>query len=380
MDIKFLTQENEIQKLYSKFGLVVPVGDLETGKVPAIQPLPSTSTQTSITFNYNIISGSDVYMISAGVWRWEDVAEEYDPENQNPDPNCPGSDYGCTPPLQYFDIPAQKGVVSIEVTDLEYNSGPYLCCILVANESGSIAVYSKADLVQYTDWATANEVLEGNKFIGEDGQEAVGTYIAPEPVLGTLNVTENGTYTPDEGVDGYSEVTVDVSTGASNYLELQLEPAWEDAFHNKFPFGGYILLNLNDLTIPEGGTYSGNTPKDCVADIEFIKCYLDAQHSDSFSVYCSAYNGILNEPRQIGNAFITSNDTVIIPCCAGSFDVDPDTGEQTIPQYDFIPCGQTELTGDFEVYAVKDVDMNTGSPMYEVVATGTYFIPATQSC
>ena len=32
-------------------------------------------------------------------------------------------------------------------------------------------------------------------------------------VLETLTVTENGLYTPDDGVDGYSTVTVSVSTG-----------------------------------------------------------------------------------------------------------------------------------------------------------------------
>lgn len=359
MDIKFLTQENEIQKLYSKFGLVVPVGDLSNTKAPAIQPLPAQATQTSVTFSFNVMSGSEITSIYYEVWNDKQFSEE---------------------PYSYGDLTPQKGVVNITLDNLDYNSGPYICYFTVSNGAGETTTQKTVYLQQYTNWATADEVLLGNKYIGEDGQEAVGTYVAPAPVLSTLNATENGTYTPDEGVDGYSEVTVDVSTGASNYLELQLEPAWEDAFHNKFPFGGYILLNLNDLTIPEGGTYSGNTPKDCVADIEFIQCYLDAQHSDSFSVYCSAYNGILNEPRQIGNAFITSNDTVIIPCCAGRFDVDPDTGEPTIPQYDFIPCGQTELTGDFEVYAVKDFDMSTSVPVYEVVATGTYFIPATQSC
>lgn len=160
MDIKFLTQENEIQKLYSKFGLVVPVGDLETGKAPAIQPLPAQATQTSVTFSFNVMSGADITAIEYKVNDGEAVS-----------------------------VTPQKGVVTVELSDLEYNSGPYEIELTVTNETGDTSVTQTADLVPYTDWATADEVLEGNKFIGEDGQEAVGTYV-PEGGLENQAILE----------------------------------------------------------------------------------------------------------------------------------------------------------------------------------------------
>lgn len=191
MDVKFISQDNEVQKLYAKFGMVVPVGDLSTGKAPAIQPLPSTSTQTSVTAQFNVMSGADISALSYTVNDGEAVS-----------------------------ITPAKGVVTITLTDLEHNSGPYEIEITAVNENGSTSASVDTDLVHYTNWATPDEVLLGNKYIGEDGQEHTGEYecpTCPEPVLETVPVTPTTsaqTITPSTGYDGIGTVNVSAVTSA----------------------------------------------------------------------------------------------------------------------------------------------------------------------
>jgi len=162
----FLGAENELQKIYSNLGVVVPVGDLSQGKAPAIQPLPSVTTQDSITFNFNVMSGADITQISYNVDSLSD-----------PDYNEAG------------DLTLKKGVTTLTLTDLDHNSGPYVCEFFAANANGQTHIQVTEALQPYTDWATENEVLEGNKFIGEDGQEAVGIYV-PEGGLDNQAVLE----------------------------------------------------------------------------------------------------------------------------------------------------------------------------------------------
>lgn len=199
MDVKFISQDNEVQKLYAKFGMVVPVGDLSTGKAPAIQPLPSTSTQTSVTAQFNVMSGADITYLSYEVWGPEGSGDE---------------------PIAYDELTPQKGVITVTVDNLEYNSGPYQVIVQAANETGDTTATTTIALQHYTNWATPDEVLLGNKYIGEDGQEHTGEYecpTCPEPVLETVPVTPTTsaqTITPSTGYDGIGTVNVSAVTSA----------------------------------------------------------------------------------------------------------------------------------------------------------------------
>ena len=70
---------------------------------------------------------------------------------------------------------------------------------------------------------------------------------APQFVTETLNVSANGTYNPGEGVDGYSQVVVDVPQSVTGYTE-------KDVTENNF---GLINLN-NSASFVYSGVFSEN--------------------------------------------------------------------------------------------------------------------------
>ena len=73
---------------------------------------------------------------------------------------------------------------------------------------------------------------------------------SPEFITEPLNVTSNGTYTPGQGVDGFSTVTVDVPQSVTGYTQKELtEGVCITDLNNSASFvKDYVLVNNNCLT------------------------------------------------------------------------------------------------------------------------------------
>lgn len=103
---------------------------------------------------------------------------------------------------------------------------------------------------------------------------------ASAPVLEQLEVSENGTYTPDEGVDGFDEVIVDVSGGGGSVL---VAPRTVGDGYVAYTFNasvanyavGAIPVELNNLHIQ----MSFNAQRPIVMDVD----YADTLTVGSFS-------------------------------------------------------------------------------------------------
>ena len=119
-----------------------------------------------------------------------------------------------------------------------------------------------------------------------------------EPVLETLNITENGTYTPESGVDGYNSVTVNVAssgstgfdtTGITTIDNLFRETTLKEVNLLSFNFDSvksqynlfYNAKNLEDVTFP-----TQKFPKNCnntVSMFEGCTALKDTNVSDWFN-------------------------------------------------------------------------------------------------
>ena len=119
-----------------------------------------------------------------------------------------------------------------------------------------------------------------------------------EPVLETLNITENGTYTPESGVDGYNSVTVNVAssgstgfdtTGITTIDNLFRETTLKEVNLLSFNFDSvksqynlfYNAMNLEHVRLP-----TQKFPKNCnntVSMLEGCTALKDTNVSDWFN-------------------------------------------------------------------------------------------------
>ena len=80
-------------------------------------------------------------------------------------------------------------------------------------------IYTNATILEQSETEVYISGLRHNTHITVVAKDAGGGSVA-EPVIEPLEITENGTYTAPEGVDGYSPVTVNVQTGGGGEINI----------------------------------------------------------------------------------------------------------------------------------------------------------------
>lgn len=144
---------------------------------------------------------------------------------------------------------------------------------------------------------------------GVDGFDEVNVEVSDIPaVINPLSVTENGTYTAPSGVDGYSPVTVNVDTSKPSEVELV-----------DFDFKNYSLLdkirnfsipnqNVQNLATGENGILFGATNSSCnIAFVPITNCFYEIKikFGTNSETEFAQYNAILKLNRTDNHFTVT---------------------------------------------------------------------------
>lgn len=153
-------------------------------------------------------------------------------------------------------------------------------------------VYNDEVLIDLSQDSVTPETLDaGVTAHDKDGNPIVGTRTPEEPVTEELNVTANGTYEPEDGVDGFHKIVVDVP---SEEPVLQAKSATPKAIEQLVePDEGYDgLSSVRVDPIPDGYVYPTGT------------AYFYGNGTYDVSRYKNAY---VNVSPRLGATSITKN-------------------------------------------------------------------------
>ena len=101
---------------------------------------------------------------------------------------------------------------------------------------------------------------------GKDGFSKVVVNVPqPQPVLASINIEENGTYTPPEGTDGYNNIKVEVPQPQPVLSSISITengtytpPEGTDGYNNISVEVPAPTVTLQDKTVTENGSYTAD--------------------------------------------------------------------------------------------------------------------------
>jgi len=225
------------------------------------------------------------------------------------------------------------------------------------------------DPTNYTNIAAAIREKNGNQTTYKPNQMAAAIR-AIEPSVQALTVTENGTYTAPEGVDGYTPITVNVQSGSAGFIAAIFAHytqgttctctkgatvyTSDTSGHYSFglPEAGTWTLAANggsfDIAVAQYSSYNVQLTVEILKSLCLQTAYVRLSNAVGDKYDCNSKYGHRYMTR-------TSNEPVLVFRWCGASDGSGYGGYVVLSKSDTLPCTYTEW-GDPVSYGTYTVD------------------------